>query len=236
LVTAGIIQIVAVALTVVLSAPPGAQATPTLSAAALMKLALSDATSRSSVHEMESQKSAKFSATLSADLGTNDGRQDITRSGGEQAHVLLIGSAAYISGNQAALIHYYGLPVAVARKVGTRWVSVPSSSSGYPVIATGATLSSAIKALAIPGHVTETAPTSIDGQPAFVIHGKSSVTGSSATVSVTMYVSRGATPLPLSATFTYSSGGTVTVQLSDWNERLALRAPTNVIPLAQLQK
>jgi hypothetical protein len=173
---------------------------------------------------------------VAADVGARDGRQDITHSGGEKAHVLLIGSTAYLSGNQAALIHYFGFPAAIARKVGTRWVSVPSSSGGYSVIAAGATLASAIKALTIPGHASETAPATIDGQSVVGIRGKGPISGSStATVTATIYVSRTSRPLPLRAVYDYSAGGSATIELSDWNERLTLTAPTNVIPEAQLK-
>lgn len=229
------VPVVAVVLIFVLSAAGGAQATQAPSAAQLLHTALSDANARGSVHEVESEKSSKVSGTLSADVSTHEGRQDITHSGGEQAHVLVVGGTAYFSGNQAALIHYFGLPAAVALKVGTRWVSVPSSSSGYSVVAAGTTLSSALGSFAIPGHLTQTAPTKVDGQPVVGIHGKGSIGGSaSASLSVTVYVSRTSTPLPVRASYTYSTGGSVTLDLSGWGERLALHAPSNVIPTAQL--
>ena len=215
----------------------GAQASTQGSAATqLLHAALHDALSRSSVHEVETQKTPKMSATLITDAGTKQGRQQITRSGGEKAQVVAVGGAAYFSGNQAALIHYFGLPAALARKVGNRWVSVPSSSNGYSVVAGGTILSSVVGSFAIPGRLTETGPTTVDGQPAVGITAKGPVTGStSASVSATVYVTRSRTPLPLRATYIFSDGGRATLDLSSWDERLALKAPTNAIPAAQLQ-
>ena len=227
--------LVAIALTVMLSVAGGAQATQTPSAAALMRLALTDAIARGSVHEVETQTSSKVAGGLSGDIGTHNGRQDITRSGGQLAHVLVIGSTAYVSGNQAALLHYFGFPAAIAGKIGTRWVSVPSSNSGYAVITAGVTLASAMQELAIPGQLTEKSAGIVDGQSVTAIHSKAVRTGTkSVTVSVTMYVTRTLTPLPVRVAFSYSNGATTSVQFSGWNERLALKAPTNVIPVTSL--
>jgi hypothetical protein len=213
-----------------------AQASQTPSAGALMHTALTNAAARGSVHELEVEKASGVSGSMSDDISTSEGRQDITHSGGEIAHVLVVGSAAYISGNQAALTHYFGFPAAVARKVGAGWVSVPSSSSGYQTIAGNATLSSSLTGLAIPGHTTETAPTTIEGQSVVGIRGTVAVSGSShAKVEATLYVSRGAKPLPVEATFVYSTGGTLTISLSHWGEKVALSPPPNSIPISDLQ-
>jgi len=111
-----------------------AQAAQAPSAAKLMHVALSNADARGSVHETESETTSKLKATFSDDVAVHEGRQNITRSVGEQAHVLIVAGVAYCSGNQAALINYFGFPAAIAREVGSRWVSVPSSSSGYSTL------------------------------------------------------------------------------------------------------
>ena len=212
-----------------------AQATTAPSAAELMRTALSDADARGSVHEAESETTPSLTGALSDDVATHEGRQYITRSGGVQAHVLIIAGVAYISGNQATLVHYFGLPSAVAREVGSRWVSIPSSNSGYSTVAADATLSSAIASLAIPGHITETKPTTIDGQAVVGIHGDMPIPGSPQTsVVATLYVSRTSRPLPVGATYTYGKGGTATITLSHWGETVALSAPTNTIAASKL--
>jgi hypothetical protein len=141
-----------------------------------------------------------------------------------------------LSGNRAALVHYFGFPAAVAREVGSRWVSIPSSGSGYSTVAAGATLSSAIALLAIPGHVTETNPTTVDGQAVVGIQGDVPIPGSPHTsVAATLYVSRTTSPLPVAATSTFSKGGSATITLSHWGETVALTAPPNAVPESQLQ-
>ncbi len=223
---------VAIVVVLVIGASGGA---PAPSAVQLMRTALSDANALGSVHVTESETTSSVNATLTNDVATHEGRQNITPSAGEHAEVLIVGGVAYISGNQPVLIHYVGLPAAVASEVGSGWVSIPASSSGYSTVATDATLSSALATLAIRGHLTETAPTTIDGQPVIGIHGEVPIPGSpQTTVAETLYVSRTNSPLPVSATYTYSKGGIATITLSDWGETVALKAPTNAIPESQL--
>ena len=63
------------------------------------------------------------------------------------------------------------------------------------------------------------------------------VTGATGvSVSAIVYISRSHTPLPLRAVYTYSAGGSATLELTGWGEHLALKAPTNVIAAAQLGK
>lgn len=214
----------------------GAQ-TSNSAASQLLRTALHNALSRSSVHEVETEKAPKASGTVITDAGTKQGRQQITHSGGVKAQVVVVGGTAYFAGTQAALVHYFGLPAAVAQKVGNRWVSVPSSSRGFSVVAGGTSLSGVLGGFAIPGQLKETAPTQVDGQSAVGITGKGPVTGSTgSSVSAIVYVSRSHTPLPLRAVYTFSAGGSVTLELSGWGEHLAIKAPTNAIPVAQLQK
>jgi hypothetical protein len=173
---------------------------------------------------------------ITNDIAVHEGRQNITYSGGVQAHVLLVAGVAYLSGNQAALISYFGFPAAAARQVGSRWVSIPSSNRGYATVAAGATLRSAIAALAIPGHVSETTPTTVDGLQVIGIHGIVPIPGRPHTkVTATLYISRTSSPLPVGASYTYSTGGKSTTTLSDWGETLSLKPPANSIPESQLK-
>jgi hypothetical protein len=214
-----------------------ARATAQQSAAQLRSTALADADERGSVREVESERTRSLVATFTEDLATHDGRQNITRSGGEQAHVLIVGDTAYVAGNRAALIHYFGFPAAVASKIGARWVSIPSSSSAYSTVAGDATLPSAMTALAIAGKLTETAPTTINGQAVIGVRTKASIPGTSpATLAATLYISRASEPLPVRASYTSSKGGSATITLSNWGEKIAFTAPTNAIPLSQLEK
>jgi hypothetical protein len=216
----------------------GAQAKPAPSAAELLRTTLADASARGSMHEVETAVGTKVTIKVVADLATNEGRQNITHSGGEQAQALLVGATAYFSGNQAALTHYFGLPASVAKTVGTRWVSVLSSSSGYASVASDLTLASALKSLTPPGALSETAPTRVDGQSVVGIRGTpGSADGKDA--SDILYVTSSSTPLPVAVSASSKGGGgaqafTSTVTLSGWGEHVAVSAPTNVISSSKL--
>ncbi len=124
----------------VLVSGAGAKGAQTLSASQLLNAALRDARARGSVHEVEQWVTSKASGTYVDDVGLSDGRQQIQISGGAQAHSLVVGDTAYTSGNQAALVQFFGFPAAVARAIGTRWVGVPRSNSAYASVARDATL------------------------------------------------------------------------------------------------
>ena len=84
--------------------------------------------------------------------------------------------------------------------------------------------------------MTETAPTTIDGQPVIGIHGAVPVPGSPhSTVTATLYISRASNPLPVGATYTYSGGGSATIRLSHWGETVSLTPPANAIPDSKLE-
>lgn len=202
--------------------------------ARLVASALHDASVRGSMHEVGVAVEGKSTVTLTDDLSLAGGRQDIVHFGNEHAHVLIVGTTAYFSGNQAALTGYFGLSAQSARKVGTRWVSVPKSNRDYAQLAAGATLISALGQLSPPGKLTETAPTTIDGQSVVGIRG-TPANQAGATASSILYVTRSKDPLPvrLSVSVTSSSGNVrSTVDLSGWGEHVVLTAPTGAIPVA----
>jgi hypothetical protein len=221
-----------------LAVADGTQAAQAPSASRLLHSALADAAARGSVHVASSSAEGTKSITFSDDVATNEGRQEITRFGGVQAHVLIIAKTAYFSGNQAALINYFQLPAAVARVVGSRWVSVPSPSSEYSALAADATLGSALSSITLVGPLTETGPTDIAGQSLLAIHGRLQASDGTSAPAI-LYVTRSNDPLPVRLTASTKASGTTpaitsTETLTDWGEHLALQAPTNVIPASKL--
>jgi hypothetical protein len=211
---------------------------PTVSARQLLRAALRNAVARGSVHESESARLSGQTSASSDDLARHDGRQEITRSDGVRAHVLIVGGRGYFSGNQAALVKYFGLPVSEARAVGTRWVSVPASSSAFAVVASDATLQSALHLLVLTRPLKKTAPTTIDGESVIGLKGDasgfSSEAGGLGSVAGLVYVSRNTDPLPVRATYRTRTGGSATLEFGDWGEHLRLRPPANVVPLSAL--
>jgi hypothetical protein len=212
----------------------GGQAAPQPTAAQLLHTALADAAARGSVHQTLSEVFGTRRATYSDDVSTSSGRQAITASGGIQAHVLVLAHVAYISGNEAGLVSYFGFPAAIAKRVGNRWVSVPSSTGAYATVSAAATLSSALADITPSGQLTTTAPTTIAGQAVVGIRGRPPASLRQ-TGTATIYVTRSSHPLPVYVTITLANAaGTVTSTLSNWGERVAITAPANAIPASRL--
>jgi hypothetical protein len=215
-----------------------AQATQAPAAAQLLHAALADATARGSVHQTVTEISGGKTLTFSDDVAATEGRQQITISGGARAGVLVFAGVAYISGNQTALVDYFGFPASVARQLGDRWMSIPSSSSDYSTLAAAATLASALTEITPVGPLTETAPTQMDGESVVGISGRApSLYGQPGTL--TTYVTRSSRPLPVQVTASlkangHTPAGHTTSSLTDWGEHLVLRPPPNAIPASKL--
>jgi len=215
-----------------------AQATRAPSAAQLLHTALVDAAARGSGHQAVSSGSGSKTSTFSDDVATNEGRQVITLSDGARARILVVGGVAYFSGNQTALVQLFGLPAAVARDVGKRWVSVPSSNSKYSAVAADTTLPATLAAITPSGALTATASTRLHGEAAVAIRGRAPAPQSQPGFE-TMYVTDSSRPLPLLVTFNLQASGrlvagTETIALTDWGEHLALAPPTNTIPVSKI--
>jgi hypothetical protein len=210
------------------------RAAPT--AAQLLKTALGDATARGSVHDSTVEVGGSRRVTLSDDVAVDSGRQNITVSGGISAHVLVIGKTAYVSGNQPALINYFGFPSADAAVIGDRWVSVASTNPDYANVAGDATLPSDLANLVPPGELTELDATKIDRET--VVGLREALPPSfGAKGTMTIYITRSSHPLPVSTTLTARRAGMTESDMttfSDWGERVSVKRPTDPIPSSKL--
>lgn len=164
---------------------------------------------------------------LSGDIALNSGRQTITRSDGVDAHALVTRAFAYVSGNQKALVTFFGFPTSVARKIGARWVRVPSTDPSYATVAAGATLPSALSEVKPSGHLTELPARGPGGHAMIRIRG-GMPKGFKGSGTDTILVTRSAHPLLASATFA-GSGHTYTTTFSHWGEHIATKAPAHWI-------
>jgi hypothetical protein len=210
------------------------QATQTRTAAQLWKAAFDDATASGSVHQSMINVSGGPPVTFSDDVATDSGSQNIKRSGGIDAHVLVIGKTAYISGDLSALTTYFGFSRAVATKIGDRWVSIASTNAGYATVASDATLTSVLTNLTPHGQLTELAATEMHDRSVIGVRGAlpASLNGT-----VTVYITRSSHPLPVFAVFTAQERGisvTSTSTMSAWGERVALKRPADVISAGKL--
>jgi hypothetical protein len=206
-------------------------------AAQLLKTALSDARARGSAHESTVEVAGSRRVTFSDDVAVHSGRQNITVSGGISAHVLVIGKTAYISGNQPALITYFGFPRADATVIGSRWVSLTSTNPDYATVASDATLQSALlDDFTAKGKLTELGATKMDGES--VVGLREVLSPSSGTKeTITIYTTRSSHPLPVVAIVKASHAGKTASSmstLSDWGEAVSAKPPADVIPSNKL--
>jgi hypothetical protein len=218
----------------------GAGAATPPSGKTLLDEALVDALARGSVHELSVAAQGSRRSVFDDDVAIAEGRQSIVVHGqvpGQviRARVMVTKGSAYVSGNETAIQHYFGFPAAAAGTVGARWISVPRTDSWYPTVATDATLPSALADLGIPSNPTVTAPTTESGTQVVGLHAQ--VRKGSVSVSATLYVTRGAHPLPVTELVHVKQGGatsTGTITFSSWGEPVHLTAPAGTIPVASL--
>lgn len=209
-----------------------ALAAPKLTALQLVHAAFTNASARGAVHEVESEVEGSVGGTGSDDVSSRSGRQIITNTEGVHAKVLVAGPVAYISGNNKALVSYFGFPKTVAQRIGDRWVQIPSSNSYYSTVADNATLPTALSEVKPSGHLTEIGVSKIDGQSAIGVRG-SLPSGFKGRGTETIYFTDSAHPLPLAGTFAGGSNK-MTFTFSKWGEHVAANPPTNAIPISQL--
>jgi hypothetical protein len=209
-----------------------AQAAPRLTASQLVQAAFTNASARGAVHEVESGDDNSMGGTGSDDVSLRSGRQIITNTEGVHAKVLVDGPVAYISGNNKALVSYFGFPKTVAQRIGDRWVRIPSSNSYYSTVADDATLPSALSEIEPSGHLTEIGVSKIDGQSAIGVRG-SLPSGVKGRGTETIYFTDSAHPLPLAGTFA-RDGNKTTFTFSKWGEHVAATPPTDAILISSL--
>jgi len=213
-----------------------AQASAPSPGARLAYKALSNALTSGAFHAVEVRKLGKAVTDATEDVANAEGTQTLSGSGGWKARILVVNHSAYLAGNAAGLRTYFGFPAAVARKVGARWVSIPSSSPGYSQASYDATIESTIASITpSSGKLTETGPTKIGGTEAIGIRGTGpSLNRAGTPSSITLYVSTTGRPLPLRAVLTDTKGDSKTVVLSGFGEHLTVRAPHGAVAILSL--
>ena len=198
---------------------------------ALLQQAIKDGIARGSVHESSLGGLGYGIATFTSDVTTDGGEQDLTMDLGIDAHVIVAGDVAYVSGNTLFLEQY--VSAAEAHTIGDHWLEIPSSDSAYAGISDDVTLTSAMDDLKLTGPLSETAPMTVDGQSVVGITGTATLRDSTSPGTGTVYVSRTGTPLPVAATYTYATGATVNVILDHWGEHVAVHVPANIFHVEQ---
>jgi hypothetical protein len=226
--TIGCLAALGGALSFGLSTSAGAATSPSK----LLAKAIADAGHGSWVHEVTTSKGDGHTLGMVNDIGTSNGRQDITIDG-DHGEVILLNHTAYISGQVKTLENYFGVPTKDATKLKGKWLSVPSSDAEYSVISAALTLASDFKDTDISGPFKEGTSVTVAGQKAIPISGFIQGSSTSAKIAATMYISTGGTPLPLKIVASNKTVSTTTTW-SSWGHSVSLKAPSNPVKAASL--
>ena len=109
---------------------------------------LGAASARHSVHYVSTSSAAGHFIRIVSDVGPGRGIQRITvKSGGHSgpATVRIVGGSGYIRGNAFTLHNYFPFTQAQATRYAGEWISIPSSSGAYTVVAADATFASFVE-------------------------------------------------------------------------------------------
>jgi hypothetical protein len=221
------------ALALLLLGAGGARAASPDAAATLLARTVADARAQHSFHELIAQVESGTRVGFVADIGASAGRQLITTSKGVRAEVIVSSGRAYLSGNYAALAHYFGFPAAVAAAIGSRWVSFTHADSGYGSVAVDVTAPSAIAELVPVGALRVHTGVSVAGRRLTAIQGAMPDAPRGVASTQTLYVSGGSDPLPVRVSTQLRRGGRVvahgTILTSAWGEPVAPAPPSRPV-------
>jgi hypothetical protein len=201
----------------------------TLSASALMSLALKDAVAAGSVHEVERATAPGHLFTMDNDIATTSGRQ-IINSDGAHAQVIVVKDVAYIYGDKKAVADYFQISTTDPAKYANRWLSIPSTDSAYKTVSNAVTIKSDFTDVKIPGVVTRGATVEVNGQKVVPIKGSAPATSTSAKINATLFVTASSPVRPVELHLATTSE-TVTTTWSKWGAAVVLSAPAKSSPL-----
>jgi hypothetical protein len=176
--------------------------------------------------------------TSVADDATATGGRQRWEATGATATILFTGDAAYVEGNEAGLVGFFGVPDASARSAAFRWIAVhPGGTVGkmsYIDLTSGITAPSVAGELKMAAPYTRIAPATISGQPAVGVKARLPAGGNLLpSARVTLYVSKaGGHPV----LYKLSGDGKHAYQVTfgSWGEAVDLTAPGNALAASSL--
>ncbi len=200
-------------------------------ASGLLDQALADARAKGSFHQALTQTVGGVRGSLADDVTLTSGRQAISSSDGTRAEVEVVGSTAYMSGNQYALKSYFKFTSKQIAVIGSNWVSIPSTSTAFASVAYDVTVPTALAEVVPSGHLTQGPKTAINGQQVVAISGDAPTAFAGGTDGkATIYITASSDPLPVRASIEVTQANsarlTLTGTMDDWGERVAVTPPT----------
>jgi hypothetical protein len=213
--------------------PAGAASNAPLSPSALEAKAIQDAEGSSWVHEVVYANALGHTFKMTNDIGTFEGRQVIA-SNASRAEVVQIGQEAFIQGNASAITSYFGLTKNDPQQLANTWISiVPSDGGEYQTVSAAVTLKSDFQHVKIPQPLTEGRPVTVEGHRCIPLtgHATQPMVGK---VTVTVYVTKSSTPLPVEIKATAEKGQSTTIW-SHWGQQVTLNVPPGAVPFSSLR-
>ena len=194
---------------------------------------LAAASARHSVHYVSTSSAKGHFIRIVSDVGSGRGIQRITvKSGGHSgpATVLIVGGSAYIRGNAFTLHNYFPFTAAQAQHYAGQWISIPSTSGAYAVVAADATFASLVGDLLPSQHLAVVRAT-IAGRKSLGLRGSLKQAGLQLTE--TVYAPATGTPLPFEEKAAAAGvRGTSLTSMSRWNESVNVTVPANAVPIS----
>ena len=145
--------------------------------------------------------------------------------GGRRVRVKAIGKSVYFNASSAFWTHYAG--VAAAHLLHGNWLKMPATTSGFTFVAALTNLRVLFNTF-LPGPAHRTlrkgSATTISGQPAIGVVDEGT--------QGTLYVATTGRPYPVA--LARATGGRIL--FDRYNERVALKAPSDTIDIVQLKK
>ncbi|MGN6378899.1 MAG: hypothetical protein ACTHNU_08120 [Gaiellales bacterium] len=178
-----------------------------------------------SVHLLGATGSGSSAQSIDLSLAAGKGATGTVTDGGKTFQLLRIGPTAYIRGDAATIKQIAGAQA--AQVIGGRWLKVPISDPNYSSLKQLTNLRDLLgKALTPSGKtITKLEPRMVRGVQAIGLqdegHG-------------TLYVAAKGTPYPIEIDAGQAGSGKIV--FSDWNQPVALHAPSNAISIKQIQK
>jgi hypothetical protein len=197
------------------------------------KAMLAAASARHSVHYVSMSSASGHAIRMVADVGRGRGIQRITfTSHGHSgpATILIAGHSAYIRGNAFTMRNFFGFPAEKAKQYAGKWISIPSTSSGYPALAADATFASFLADLFPTKHLALVRAT-IGGKKSVGVRGTARQGG--VKLVATVYAPATGAPLPFEVkAVPAAKPGTALTRMSRWNEPVPVTAPANAVPIS----
>ncbi|HLN05104.1 MAG TPA: hypothetical protein VK217_02415 [Acidimicrobiales bacterium] len=223
------------------SSSTGSNGIESKSGAQIVAAAVAATTHQNSFHFVETAGAGSSGVLVVGDVGSSTGEQHVTiHDGKKEGHLtlLLVDGTAYFEGDALGLEGFTGLSATLSSEFAGRWISVPSTNQGFSTIAgTLAVKTAAAQLVKLPGTLTRGRTSTQMGHATVAV--KATQRSSSGSLILTIYVATTGPALPIlvegTTKATGSSARSISARFSDWDEALNVTAPSNAIPIADLQ-